>query len=528
MTAHDELNIRVDALASAVEVADGRLDVDRVTPARALVDRVRGRLRHGTTHTVIALAGPTGAGKSTLFNALAGTDISSTGVRRPTTSSTHAVIWGEGASALLDWLEIERRHQAPDTGPSGDTAELDGLVLLDLPDFDSTERTHQMEVDRLIELVDLLIWVVDPQKYADQSLHEQYLRPLRSHSEVMRFVLNKADTLANPAEVVADYEARLAEDGISNAQVLAVSATSGDGIAAASSLLRSLVAERKAAVARLDADLKSAADELGSGSIDPATGSLRDDDVLTKAERVDLIEGFGRAAGVDSAADVVAAQYLRDGALATGWPASKWVRKIRKTPLRSLPSPAASSMATAEVGVALRDAAEAVAGRLEPGWATAVRDDMRSAQPEVLDGLAKVPLRAADAARDQPGWWSIVAWLQRLAALTAVVGALWLLAMIIGSAFFRIDTDVLTPMINDWLPLPTLLVGVGLLLGLVIALIARVPLNVGAKRRSSRVRKELHEHVASVADTTVVASLDATLADKRELRRLLEVVRGNG
>ena len=63
-------------------------------------------------------------------------------------------------------------------------------MLLDLPDFDSVEHAHRLEVDRLIELVDLVVWVVDPQKYADAALHDRYLRPLAGHAGVMLVVLN--------------------------------------------------------------------------------------------------------------------------------------------------------------------------------------------------------------------------------------------------------------------------------------------------------------------------------------------------
>ena len=510
-----QLNERVEALAAAVELASGRLEPQRVEPAEALVARVRGRLRHGTDRTVVALAGPTGAGKSTFFNALTGAEISTTGVRRPTTSSTHAAQWGEGASDLLDWLGVERRHQAPPN------ADLDGLILLDLPDFDSTERSHQMEVDRLVELVDLLVWVVDPQKYADQSLHEQYLRPLKGHGEVMRFVLNKADTLANPSEVAEDFVARLADDGIDGAEVIALSATSGEGVAAGHDLLRSIVSERRASMARLDADLRSAADML-----EHADAATQSGDALAKSDQKELVQSLGRAAGVESAATVVADQYLRDGGLATGWPASRWVRKIRKTPLRALPSPAASSVASAEVGVAVRDAAEAAASRLEPGWAASVRHDLRDAQPEVLERLGTVPLRAADAARVRPAWWSIFSWLQRLAALVAIVGAVWLLVLVIGESFFRLDTDPLTPMINDWLPVPTALLIGGVVVGVLLGLVAKIPLSVGSKRRGASVRKDLHAHVETIAEATVISRLDATLADHRELGKLLVTVRG--
>ena len=54
---------------------------------------------------------------------------------------------------------------------------LQGVVLLDLPDHDSTEVSHHLEVDRLIELADLMVWVLDPQKYADAAIHDRYLAP---------------------------------------------------------------------------------------------------------------------------------------------------------------------------------------------------------------------------------------------------------------------------------------------------------------------------------------------------------------
>ena len=68
-------------------------------------------------------------------------------------------------------------------------------MLLDLPDHDSTEKSNQLQVDRLVQLVDVMVWVVDPQKYADAVLHERYLRPLVEHAPVMVVVLNQVDRL---------------------------------------------------------------------------------------------------------------------------------------------------------------------------------------------------------------------------------------------------------------------------------------------------------------------------------------------
>ena len=50
-------------------------------------------------------------------------------------------------------------------------------------------------MNRLVGLVDLLVWVLDPQKYADAAVHERYLRPLARHGDVTVVVLNQIDRL---------------------------------------------------------------------------------------------------------------------------------------------------------------------------------------------------------------------------------------------------------------------------------------------------------------------------------------------
>src|SRR5687767_3304327 len=148
------LDRKLAALRVAADNAEGRLDETELGPLRELLTRAGERLGLGVDLTVVALAGATGSGKSSLFNALAGTDLAEVGVRRPTTSSARASVWGAAdASPLLDWLQVPHRHHQNED-------ELDGLILLDLPDHDSTEVAHRLEVDRLIELVDLFVWVV--------------------------------------------------------------------------------------------------------------------------------------------------------------------------------------------------------------------------------------------------------------------------------------------------------------------------------------------------------------------------------
>ncbi|MDP9429474.1 MAG: 50S ribosome-binding GTPase, partial [Actinomycetota bacterium] len=218
---------RLAALREAVEVADGRLDVPELGAARALLAKAGAREALGDA-TVVALAGATGSGKSTLFNALSGGEVSTPGIRRPTTGVAHATVWGadDAADRLLDWLQVPRRHRhAPEPA-------LDGLVLLDLPDHDSVRLEHRLEVDRLVQLVDVLVWVLDPEKYADAAVHERYLVPLAGHAGVLLVVLNQVDRL-DPAAAracLADLRGLLDREGLADTPLLAVSARTGSGL----------------------------------------------------------------------------------------------------------------------------------------------------------------------------------------------------------------------------------------------------------------------------------------------------------
>ena len=60
----DALADRLDVLDQVVDMAEHRLDPTAADHARAALEAARGRLGHGTTHTVVALAGATGSGKS--------------------------------------------------------------------------------------------------------------------------------------------------------------------------------------------------------------------------------------------------------------------------------------------------------------------------------------------------------------------------------------------------------------------------------------------------------------------------------
>jgi len=321
------LDNRLAALRDAAELAAGRLEDADVAAARAVVEKAGVRLGLGLESTVVALAGPTGVGKSQLFNVLTGTELAAVGRRRPTTAAGQAAVWGEGGDALLDWLEIGRRHRVDADG-------LGGLVLLDLPDFDSIEASHRLEAERIVALADLVLWVVEPQKYADASLHDRYLRPLATHADAMAVVLNQADLLA-PMEVDAwreDMENLLERDGVAKLPLVVVSARDGGGIPELRRLLTDRVAARDAAVAKLAADLDGALEPLAAACEGRAHGVRRED-----GRR--LQDALEEAAGVPTVVRAVGDAHRRRAALATGWPLVRWLRRFRPDPMRRLRLP---------------------------------------------------------------------------------------------------------------------------------------------------------------------------------------------
>src|SRR6185437_13637626 len=103
---------RASALEDALESGRDHMPGPAVERAETVTRRVDERLGLSGDHTVVALAGATGSGKSSLFNEIAGMEIAAVGVRRPTTLETEACIWGtQGTSELMDWLHLPSRHR---------------------------------------------------------------------------------------------------------------------------------------------------------------------------------------------------------------------------------------------------------------------------------------------------------------------------------------------------------------------------------------------------------------------------------
>ena len=155
----------------------------------------------------IGLLGGSGVGKSTVMNALAGSEIASASHRRPHTDRV-LIYTHEETSPLvprlpgedLPWTLVAHRSDA-----------LRQVLLCDLPDFDSLLGEHRERVVQFLEHLDLLVWITSPEKYGDGRFYE-FLAQVPKAKQNFLFVLNKTDLLFQDESLEQGYQqlARLA------------------------------------------------------------------------------------------------------------------------------------------------------------------------------------------------------------------------------------------------------------------------------------------------------------------------------
>jgi energy-coupling factor transporter ATP-binding protein EcfA2 len=278
----------LDNLDEAIAAAKA-LGLD-VSAAAATRDTMRARLGFPSSAYVLALAGGTGVGKSTLLNAIAGAEVSPAGARRPTTSQ--AVAWLPSSrrhelAGLLQWLGVgEVREHAG--GTLGDVA------VLDLPDFDSIALEHRERVDALLPRVDAVAWIVDPEKYMDQVIHGGYLKRFAPRIRRQIVVLNRTDLLSpeDARRVADDMRDQLRRDGASAIDVVETRAREGaGGVANLREWLESAVQAKRVVIARVAAEAREAVRDLAAdagvldGSVPPVVESSRRERALESVAR---------------------------------------------------------------------------------------------------------------------------------------------------------------------------------------------------------------------------------------------------
>jgi GTP-binding protein EngB required for normal cell division len=557
---------RLAALSRLIEIASARagtggVSEDLLGTAEALVSRADERLRLSAGHTVVALAGGTGGGKSSIFNYLAGADFSAVGVTRPVTRDAHACVWGaDGSGPLLEWLGVARRYRYS-RGSALDRGEtsLNGLVLLDLPDHDSVFGETSDQVGKLIGMADLMVWVLDPQKYADASVHRHYLVPLAGHSEVIAVVLNQADLLsdAQVEECASDLRRLLDSEGLHQASMVVTSAVTGSGMDQLRKLLTETVSERRASAARISADLddiaaefapyakqaETAAASQGRPPAAAAPGATAEagPDVrhVPTGVAAELVDAFARSVGVSAVADTLQSARELRALDYVGWPVA-WLaerltgrdptRKIRLGRLwaevKSMAS-GPSDAQQAEIDHALTRLADEIGPSLPAPWAQTTRTAVRSRADQIPAALGTAMTKSLPDENKIPVWWRLIGGLQGLLLGGVVVSLAWILALLIFGVFHAASNVPRLFSDASLLPLIIVLLGAFLLLGWLTAAGSRTVVRAAAEQENERAQESMRAKIAEVAREMVISPVEQELAEYGRFRDEYRVVAGS-
>jgi GTP-binding protein EngB required for normal cell division len=551
------LSDRLAALDRLVQIGLARSGPDGfseklLNDAEQLLAQAGQRLRMSSAHTVVALAGGTGSGKSSLFNRLAGADFSAVGVTRPVTRDPHACVWGvAGSGPLLEWLGVQRRYRyarssALDRGEDA----MAGLILLDLPDHDSVVSGDSGQVDRLVGLADLMVWVLDPQKYADAAVHRRYLVPLAGHAEVIAVVLNQADRLsaAQAEDCITDLRRLLDSEDLNDVQVLVTSALTGGGVDDLRKLLIQTVSARRAASARLSADVDAIVNRLMPYAADPAksAGKEEEEEEAGAARTVPedtvnlLVEAFCGAAGVSAVGESLQSARELRALDYVGWPIG-WLaeritghdpaRKVRLgklwEELRSVTA-GPSGAQQAEIDNALTAVADQVAVPLPRPWSQTVRSAARSMSKEIPGALGTAMGESLPVETETAGWWRIIGAWQGLLLGCVIVGVAWL-GVIVAFGVFHAARHIPSRLFDDvsLLPWIGLMIAAILLLGWLTASGCMNLVRVAAERELQRVDAAMRSRLAMVASEMVVTPIEHELFEYDRFLEDLRVAAGH-
>lgn len=168
---------------------EGWLTEEDLEPLRAVDARSPASLfpAQGQRPLVVAFFGGTGVGKSTLLNRLAGKEIARTGVVRPTSREVTLYLHHSlHISQLPADFPVEKVRLA-----QHDDDRRKDILWVDMPDIDSTEQSNHEIVLEWLPHIDVVVYVVSPERYRDDKGWRLLLS--HGHRHAWLFVINQWD-----------------------------------------------------------------------------------------------------------------------------------------------------------------------------------------------------------------------------------------------------------------------------------------------------------------------------------------------
>ena len=162
------------------EQAQAILEIDARTPDSLFAN-------HDARPMIVAFMGGTGVGKSSLLNRLAGLNIAKTGIERPTSREVtlyhHQSVCIQQLPAGLPVDKIIINRHQDDSKKN--------IIWIDMPDFDSVELSNKHLVLEWLPHIDVLLYVVSPERYRDNKAWQLLMAEGAKHAWL--FVLNQWD-----------------------------------------------------------------------------------------------------------------------------------------------------------------------------------------------------------------------------------------------------------------------------------------------------------------------------------------------
>lgn len=161
----------------------------------------------GNRPLVAGFFGGTGVGKSSLLNRLAGEPVAKASAERPT--SRHITVYLHSSMAidkLPEHFPMQRMQTA-----QHNNEHFGNVLFIDMPDFDSVETANRELVDLWLPHLDVVLYVVSPDRYRDDQGWQLLLKHVHQHAWL--FVMNHWDR--GEVAQLDDFKAQLAAAGLS-------------------------------------------------------------------------------------------------------------------------------------------------------------------------------------------------------------------------------------------------------------------------------------------------------------------------